>query len=431
MKKLLTFLLIVVMALSLIACGSKSDSKDETGDDTAAVSQGVTDDEILVGNTASTSGDFSAIGTPFSQAIAAVFAEYNDGGIGDGLINGRKIKFIHYDDKSDAATGKAQVEKLVENDKVFALVGHFGTWTVSPTVQYLKDYGIPMVHAATGTNDLYFTDTPGNPIMAIQPIYRTDGRVMTARAFTWQDAYDGSDLKEDGVIAVVYTDDNAGQSLLTGVKEELENFEKDGRKFEVKEYAASVENAGTIAAQIKSDGADTIIIASNQPFFEALLPALNSNEVKAPIFTSYVNADVKHVNQAQANVGRIFMNGWYDDVESEYEEFYRVMDNYDELSESERQDLKDSTHAKSGYIAATTFIEGLRRVGEDTLNWDNYIAAMESDVTDLLLAGSVDYRNGQRIGTDTMSLWEYNRDEHTIEPVDALKSIPEIAGRDE
>jgi ABC-type branched-subunit amino acid transport system substrate-binding protein len=426
MKKLFRILAVLIITLALVACGGTTNG-DSNGGETA---QGVTDTEILVGNTASTSGDYNAIGIPFSQMIAAVFEEYNDGGIGDGLINGRTINYIHYDDQSDAATGKAQVERLVETDKVFALVGHFGTWTVSPTVQYLRDYGIPMVHAATGTNDLYFTDTPGNPIMAIQPIYRTDGRVMTARAFTWEPAYNGSVLKDDAVIAVAYTDDNVGQSILAGVDEELANFEADGKSFEVKKYPGSVENAGTIAAQIKSDNVDSIIIASNQPFFEALLPDLNSNEVKAPIFTSYVNADVKHVNQAQANVGSIYMNGWYDDVQSEYDEFERIIDNYSELSDTEKADLKESTHAKSGYVAATTFIEGLRRVGEDTLSWDNFIAAMESDAIDLLLAGGVDYRNGQRIGTDTMSLWEYQRDTHEIQAVDALKSIPEIAGRD-
>lgn len=337
-----------------------------------------------MGNTASTSGDYSSIGIPFSQAIAAIFDEYNRGGIGDGLINVREINYVHYDDQSDAATG---------------------------------------------TNDLYFTDTPGNPIMAIQPIYRTDGHVMTARAFTWEDAYDGSALADGATITVAYTDDNVGQSILAGVNEELENFEADGKTFTVKEYAGSVENAGTIGAQIKSDNVDTIIIASNQPFFEALSPALNSNKVSAPIFTSYVNADVAHVNQAQSNVGSIYMNTWYDDEQSEYDEFERIIDASTTLSDSEKEELKVSTHAKSGYVAATTFIEGLRRVGDDTLNWNNFIEAMESDSIDLLLAGGVDYRNGQRIGTDTMSLWEYDRASHEIVAVDALKSIPEIAGR--
>ena len=41
-----------------------------------------------------------------------------------------------------------------------------------------------MVYAATGINTLYFEQSVGNPVLAVQPIYLTDGRIMTARAIT-------------------------------------------------------------------------------------------------------------------------------------------------------------------------------------------------------------------------------------------------------
>lgn len=415
MKKLLV-LLVFITGIGLIGCSRDSSSF-----------QGVTDTTIKVGNTASTSGAFNQIGIPFRQAIEAVIDAYNRGEIGKGLINGRKIEFIHHDDKSSSEGGQAGFEKLVHEDKIFALVGHFGTWTVAPTVDTIKEMGIPMVHAATGTNQLYFEHTPGNSVMAIQPIYKTDGRVMTARAATWP--VFGKDknepLPDDAIVGVVYSNDDAGKSIVAGVDQQLIEFKNNGKRFTILREQLNEGQASTIAEKVKT--ADVIIMASNQKLFEAFVSALHDKNIGVPIFTSYVNADIKHVKQNESNVGEIFMNGWYKTEDApEYVEFRKIIDNSEKLSDAEKEDLKQSTHAKSGYIAARSFIEGLRRVGNKELNWKNFVAAMEEAPIDLLIAGYVDYRNGQRIGTDTMSLWQYNRRNHSIETVDTLKSIPQI-----
>jgi ABC-type branched-subunit amino acid transport system substrate-binding protein len=119
---------------------------------TEMVAQGVTDTTILVGNTAAVTGAFAAVGVPFNDAIKAVFESINEaGGIG-----GRTIEFISYDDEFNAANGVTFTETLVEQDEVFALVGHFGTPTVGATLDYIQTQGVPMVYAATGINGLYF-----------------------------------------------------------------------------------------------------------------------------------------------------------------------------------------------------------------------------------------------------------------------------------
>ncbi|MCK7488252.1 MAG: hypothetical protein MZU97_24270 [Bacillus subtilis] len=72
-----------------------------------------------------------------------------------------------------------------------------------------------MVYAATGINALYFAESVGNPIMAVQPIYMTDGRIMIARAdqrsrFT---ASSGDQLRRRRPprSAFIYTNDDVGQ----------------------------------------------------------------------------------------------------------------------------------------------------------------------------------------------------------------------------
>lgn len=428
MRKVFTFLVLVAVTLGLAACGTKSTVvKDDEGN---IVVQGVTDTKIRVGNTASQTGAYNSIGLPFTQIIEAVFDEYNRGGITysngkKGLINGREVEFINIDDKSTADGGISGYEELVEDKEVFALVGHFGTWTVVPTVPKIRDLGIPMVHAATGANQLYFEDTVGNPVMAIQPIYKTDGRVMVARAVASKVYGPGQDqaIPEDAVYGIVYSNDDAGKSILAGIEAELANQGVPANR--IKKEIISAEDAKAGAQEVAQ--ADVILVASNQPPFILFLSELHEIENKnAPIFTSYVNADAAHVKKEETNVGSIFMNGWYGDDAAEYAEYERIIDASTKLSKEEKAALKVSTHAKSGYIAATTFLEGLSRVGDKELTWKTFIAAMESAPISLLLAGGVDYRGGQRIGTDTMSLWIYDRENTKISEVDGLKSIPEI-----
>src|SRR5262245_8107754 len=75
---------------------------------------GVTDTEIRIGNTAAYSGPASAYGVG-GFAWAAFFKMVND----QGGINGRKVKFISYDDAYSPPKTVEQVRKLVENDEVF------------------------------------------------------------------------------------------------------------------------------------------------------------------------------------------------------------------------------------------------------------------------------------------------------------------------
>lgn len=427
MKKLVLLFVAVLSVLALAACGSSTVEKDKDGN---IIVQGVTDTTVYVGNTASTTGAYNSIGLPFSKTIQAVFEYYNAGKMEGGLINGRKIEYVHIDDKSTADGGISGTEQLIEDKKVFALVGHFGTWTVVPTIPTIQEVGIPMVHAATGVNALYFEKTVGNPVMAIQPIYMTDGRIIAARAVSGEGST-GKALANGAKIAIVYSDDDAGKSILQGI--DLQLAALANKNFVVTKTIIDTNNP--TAAVNSTEGADVILVASNQPPLKAFLSKLSELEKNpnAPIYTSYVNADANQVNVLEANVGDIYMNGWYaneedDAVKAEYAEFHKIID-ASSFSDAEKTELKASVHSKSGYIAATVFIEGLRRVGTNKLTWASYIAAMESAKTRLLLAGHVDYTGGQRVGTDTMSLWKYVREgQGSITTVDGLKTINELIG---
>lgn len=397
MKKLFTLLVVLAAAFILTACdGGKV--------------QGVTDEEIIVGNTASTTGGSAFVGVPFNDAMRAVFKEVND----NGGIGGRKITLKTYNDESDAAKGKALTEKLVEEDKIFALVGHFGTPTVGATVEYIQDIGIPMVYAATGINQLYFKESLGNPVMAVQPIYLTDGRLMTARLLkeklhgpTEDQAFGATDK-----VGVIYTNDDAGISIKAGVEEEAKALNRES-SFIYEAVDSSASNAATAVDKLKNAGVKAAIIAMNQVPFDATYSAMDNANLNVPIFSSYVNADVTAVNHLEYKESRpVYTNAWVDVFSAKGQEganaFVATITQAD-LSAELKAAYYTNAYATAGYIAARVFVEGLERVEKNgkELTWANYIAAMEEGPVDIPMGGTVDFSGGKRWGIDSMSLLKY------------------------
>ena len=155
MKKIVTLVLALVMvaclAISFAACNPTETPDGPAGggdayiDDLNELTQGVdtTNHVITVGNTAATSGAFAPVGVPFNYAQEAYFwyFENHTDGYTDAAGNKYTIDFKHYDDGFDGTEGSNLTTKLVEDDKVFALVGHFGSNTVAATMEYVEEMG--------------------------------------------------------------------------------------------------------------------------------------------------------------------------------------------------------------------------------------------------------------------------------------------------
>src|SRR5215468_7879312 len=109
--------------------------------------EGASDKEIKIGNTNPYSGPASAYGT-IGKAIDAYFRKIND----DGGINGRKIKFISYDDGYQPPKAREMVRKLVEEDKVLFVFNTLGTPSNSVIWDYLNEEKVPQLFVATGAS---------------------------------------------------------------------------------------------------------------------------------------------------------------------------------------------------------------------------------------------------------------------------------------
>jgi branched-chain amino acid transport system substrate-binding protein len=88
-----------------------------------AQTQGVSKDEIVLGSIQDLSGPIAAFGKQVRLGMMLRVDEVNE----QGGINGRKIKLLVEDSKYDPRNAVLAAQKLVNQDKIFAMVGHIGT----------------------------------------------------------------------------------------------------------------------------------------------------------------------------------------------------------------------------------------------------------------------------------------------------------------
>ena len=441
MKKTLKLIVALALAASMVLSLASCDFL--AGLLGGNASQGIdTENHVIhVGNTAATSGAFASVGVPFNYAQEAYFWYFTNHteGYKDMWGNKYTIEMHHYDDGFDGVKGKTYTQKLVEEDKVFALVGHFGSNTVGATVDYIEEQGIPMVYGVCGASDLYNTEAN---IMTVQPIYDTEGQSMVATAFAPVSA-GGLGATKLGVIS---TTDEAGKGMLNGIKIELAKL---GKSAEFQAVGAADTDYSAAVNALKTAGCDVVIIAANQaPFVNIANTFVAAQYENVKLVTSYVSANyatmgglvlsgaINATREVYAGAWLVTgslpdptFKGWNDFVE-----YTRIMTLYAKHKGETLIPATDATYgayvalyfgdcdwaadgvsayflnsyAMAGYVSANVFCEGLARMSGKTLTWDAYIAAMETAPVNVPMGTSVSYADGQRVGIDALAVNKYS-----------------------
>ena len=103
----------------------------------AQATQGVSNDEIVLGSIQDLSGPLAGFGKQLRLGMMLRVDEANE----QGGINGRKIKLLVEDSAYDPRRAVLAAQKLVNQEKIFAMVGHLGTATnmAAMPVQFQKD----------------------------------------------------------------------------------------------------------------------------------------------------------------------------------------------------------------------------------------------------------------------------------------------------
>ncbi len=173
----------------------------------AQAEDGVSDSTITFGQAAALEGPAAALGTGMKLGLEAAFAEANAAG----GVHGRTIELVSYDDGYEPDRSIAQVTKLIEEDKVFGLIGPVGTPTSKATQPIATAAKVPFVGPFTGAG--FLRDTKHGNIVNVRATYASETEAWIAHLH--------DRLKMDK-IAILYQDDAFGRVGLKGVTAAME-----------------------------------------------------------------------------------------------------------------------------------------------------------------------------------------------------------------
>jgi ABC-type branched-subunit amino acid transport system substrate-binding protein len=162
---------------------------------------------ILFGQVAALSGPSSALGQGMRQGIEAAFSEANAAG----GIHGRKLALLSRDDGYDPDRSLVETRRMIDQDKVFALIGAVGTPTATLTAPAARDAGVPFIAPFTGA--AFLRDDRLANVINIRASYGAEAEAWIKHLTEDLGLHD---------IAIFYQDDSFGQDGLAGVKAALD-----------------------------------------------------------------------------------------------------------------------------------------------------------------------------------------------------------------
>jgi branched-chain amino acid transport system substrate-binding protein len=134
LTKIMSLLVGMVLGTTLLAgCGNSATQADSK--------------EILIGGNFEMTGAIANFGTQTTNGIKLAFKQINDAG----GINGKKLKFIIADNKSEPSESANATTKLITNDKVKVVIGAVSSSNVLAAVPIAQANKIPLI-TPTGTN---------------------------------------------------------------------------------------------------------------------------------------------------------------------------------------------------------------------------------------------------------------------------------------
>lgn len=323
---------------------------------THAAEVGVTDSEIRIGQFAAQTGPAAELGKRMQLGIQAHFTAVNAAG----GINGRKLTLVSRDDGYEPEKAAAAAKALIEEDKVFALIGSVGTPTTLAAVPAINAAGIPLIGPFTGAQAL--REPFNRNIFHVRASYFDETERIVQHLTT-------IGIKK---IAVFYQNDTYGKAGLEGVTRAL-------TKRSLKPLAAvtvernSVDVAAALAEILKVNP-EVVIQISAYKSCAALIKQARAKSYAGQFFNvSFVGSKALADELGEATAGVSISQV----VPFPYIATSAVVREYQErMTQAGNKDFDFSS--MEGFLAAKVLTEGLRRAGGKNLSRDGFITALET-----------------------------------------------------
>jgi ABC-type branched-subunit amino acid transport system substrate-binding protein len=354
----------------------------------AGAEPGVTADKIVLGQAAVFSGPAAQLGIQMRNGVKAYLDYVN----ARGGVHGRKLELVTEDDRYESAVApSASSKKLIEEHKVFALLGYVGTPTGVAHLPVVTQAKVPLVGMFTGAEVLrmpfnryvfhvrasYYDETE----KIVEQVVSTGGRK----------------------ISVFYQDDAYGEAGRKGTELALER-----RKMKIHSTGTVERNTVKVEAAAKAIHAsqpDAVVMISAYTSIAAFVREMQKLGSGATFYNvSFVGskalADALGKDGVGVAISQVVPFPWGTAVP--------VVKEYQQLAK--KAGYPDyNFSALEGFLSAKVMVEGLRRAGRNPTR-EGLVEALEK-MQDVDLGGFfIGYSPKNRAGSKFVDLTIISRD---------------------
>src|SRR5690349_2243308 len=217
---------------------------------TKVTNQGVSADEIVIGTHQDLSGPIKGWGVPVSNGMKMAVEEINAAG----GVQGRKIRPVVEDSGYDPKKAVLASQKLIERDKIFAMVGPMGSPTMLAAQDILLDAGVLQLFPLTAA-EFTFKFDPAKPQERLKfnnllP-YVESTRAALKYMMEWKN------FKKP---CIMHQDDEYGKNVLDGFNQQLTAMKVQPAS--ITSYKRGASDFSAQVAKMKSDGCDLVVLGA-------------------------------------------------------------------------------------------------------------------------------------------------------------------------
>jgi serine/threonine protein kinase/ABC-type branched-subunit amino acid transport system substrate-binding protein len=342
--------------------------------------RGVTDDTITLGMSAAFSGGSRELGNRMKLGLETAFAAVNDAG----GVDGRSVKLLALDDGYEGARALANVQELINERGVFAIVGNVGTPTAKEALPFALANKVIFFGAFTGSGILR-RDPPDRYVLN----YRASYEEETAKMVNY--LLDVKKVPDRGIV-VFAQNDSYGDAGFEGATKMLRRKGRDDAVLrvgydrntlnvddavsKVVEYHSATLRVGNDAYRLRHP-VKAIIMVATYKAAARFIQKIRDRKIEAMFLNvSFVGAS--SLSEELVELGPAYAQGVIvTQVVPHYESGATGILRYRDALKKFHPDQHPDFVSLEGYIVGQLFVEGLRRAGRD-VDTEKLVDAFES-----------------------------------------------------
>jgi branched-chain amino acid transport system substrate-binding protein len=346
-----------------------------------AQQQGVSKNEIVIGSIQDLSGPIAGFGKQIRLGMMLRVDEANE----QGGVNGRKLKLMIEDSAYDPRKAVLAAQKLVNQDKIFAMIGHIGTAQnmAAMPVQFEK-------------NVINFF-----PVTAAREMYEPFHRLKYSFAATYYDqmrmvAPKLFQEKKATKACTMYQDDEFGLEVMRGAEDGLKTI--NVQLAEKTSYKRGATDFSSQVARMKAAGCDFVVLGT---IIRETIGAIGESR-KTGFNPTFLGSSAAYTDLIHKLGGKA-MDGLYatHTVAHPYLDAASQPVNFWANKYKTKFNEDPTVFSVYGYNAIDSFIRAASKAGAN-LTTDSFIKAMDTMVIPPDIFGSTEATFGpkKRLGSD-------------------------------